>query len=82
MWQENKQLFHRAKLPLVVIGNVTDEVGFGGHCSSVWAELRKQYPEKMDPSKLEEVLKDDECLTKFLHDFQCKWKDESPRILT
>lgn len=36
----------------------------------------------MAVSKLEtEMLKDDECPTKFLHNYQCKWKDEIGSIL-
>lgn len=40
--------------------------------------MRRYYPEKMDPSWLErEVLKEGECPSKFLHNFQRKWSDET-----
>lgn len=62
-------------LPLVVTGNRANGVGFNGHRNQVWAELRKQYPEKMDLSKLEgEKLKDNECPAKFLRSFQTRWR--------
>lgn len=69
-----------------VMGNRSDHVGLGGHRSiaRVWAELRKHYPEKMDPSKFEgEVSKDDECPSKFFS-FQSlkKVKEESCRTPT
>lgn len=57
---------------------MADGIGFSGHRTRVWAELRRLYPEKMDPSKLDgERLKDDECPTKFLINFQKKWRDET-----
>lgn len=40
--------------------------------------LRDMYPTKMDPGKLEIIkLKDDENITKFVQDFQDKWRDET-----
>ncbi|XP_046870728.1 uncharacterized protein LOC124463065 [Hypomesus transpacificus] len=76
--QITEEIFQGAQLPIVVSGNQVDGVGFGGHRNQVWAELRKHYPEKMDPSKLEgEMLKDDECPSKFLHVFQRRWRDET-----
>lgn len=66
-----EDIFHGAQLSGAVTGNRADAVGFNGHRNQVWAELRKQYPEKMDPSKLEvEKIKDDECPAKFLRSFQ------------
>ena len=76
--QITEEVFQGAQLPRVVSGNQADGVGFGGHRTQLWAELRKHYPEKMDPSKLDgEKLKGDECPTKFLHAFQRRWRDET-----
>ena len=73
-----EEILLAAQLPTLVAGNRADDVGFGGFRNQVWAELRKQYPEKMDPSKLDgEALKDGESPSKFLHDFQRKWRDET-----
>lgn len=73
-----EEVFAAAQLLAVVQGNAADHVGFGGHRNQIWAELRKQYPEKMDPTKLEgEKLTDGECPAKFLHNFQRKWKEET-----
>lgn len=73
-----EEIFHGASLPAVVAGNAADGVGFNGHRNRVWAELRKQFPEKMDPSKLEgEKLNEKECPAKFLRTFQNKWREET-----
>lgn len=73
-----EEVFLGANLGALVGGNAADHVGFNGHRNSIWRELRKHYPEKMDPSKLEgEMLKDDDCPAKFLHSFQRKWREET-----
>ena len=57
----------QANLQLLVAGNRVDDVGFGGFRNDVWRELRKHFPEKMDPTKLEgEALKEGECCNYFL----------------
>ncbi len=73
-----KEIFVAAGLPMVVSGNRVDDVGFGGHRTKVWKQLREQYPDKMDPSKLHgETLKDSDNPSTFLCDFQQKWRDET-----
>ncbi len=77
-----EEIFVAEKLPGVVSGNREDDVGFGGHRTQVWDQLRKQYLEKMDPSKLdEEKLKVSDSPSKFLHDFQQKWIDQIGSII-
>ena len=72
------EILDNAGLAMAARGHTVDSVGFDGHRPRVWEHLRRHYPEKMDPSKLEgEMLKDEECPTKFLHNFQRKWKDET-----
>lgn len=70
-----------ASLGTLVGGNAADRVGFSGHRGSIWRELKKHFPEKMDPSKLEgETLKENECLAKILHSFQQKWREETGSV--
>lgn len=72
------EIFTSARLPALGIENALDPVPFGLHRNDVWKELRKQFPEKMDASKLEgEVLKDDESPSKFLRLFQRTWREET-----
>lgn len=73
-----EEIFQGAQLNAAVKGNTGDGVGFNGHCNNMWADLRKQSPEKMDPSILEgEKLKEEECPAKFLRSFQNKWREET-----
>lgn len=73
-----EEIFTAAGLGMVVRGNSSDHVGFGGHRTALWAQMQIQYTEKMDPSKLEgERLGNDECPLKFLHAFQHKWEEET-----
>ena len=73
-----EEVFKGAHMPAVLLGNSHDPLGFNGYRSRIWAQLRKQYPEKMDPSKLEgERLRDEECPAKFLRSFQNKWREET-----
>lgn len=44
-----EEIFYGALLPAAVTRNRVDGVDFNGHCNQVWAELRKQYPEKWTP---------------------------------
>lgn len=63
---------------MTLSNNSLDEIGFNPFHNVVWRELRRQFPEKMDPSKLEgETLKADECPAKFLQAFQRKWREET-----
>lgn len=50
----NEEIFIAANLPEVAQGNRVDSVGFGRHRNKVWAEFRKKYPEKVDPSNCKE----------------------------
>ena len=62
----------------VIKGNRNDALKFNNFRNEIWKELREQYPEKMDPSKLEgEKLKDGECPAKFLRAFQKRWREET-----
>ncbi|CAI5692236.1 unnamed protein product [Oreochromis niloticus] len=71
-------IFENAKLGRVCQSNLLDDVNMGMHRTVLWEALRKQYPDDGDPSSLEgEVLKDEECPSKWLHAFQRKWKDET-----
>lgn len=55
-----------------------DETPFDYIWTQVWQALRKLYPSKMDPSKLEkEYLKEDDSPFQFLHEFRRKWKAET-----
>ncbi|KAM3622627.1 uncharacterized protein V6R79_001318 [Siganus canaliculatus] len=79
--QMTEEVFLDAQLPLVVRGNTADHIGFGGHRNFIWTQLRRHYPEKMDPTKLEgEALNETECPAKFLRDFQRKWKEETGSV--
>ncbi|KAM3608188.1 uncharacterized protein V6R79_020607 [Siganus canaliculatus] len=68
--QMTEEVFLDAQLPLVVRGNTANHIDFGGHRNFIWAQLRRHYPEKMDPTKLEEeALNEAERPAKFLRDF-------------
>lgn len=60
----------------LALGDIKASMGFNAWRNAVWAELRKKYPEKMDPSKLEGGG-EDECPAKFLNAFQRKWREET-----
>ncbi|CAK6964818.1 uncharacterized protein LOC124463065 [Scomber scombrus] len=76
-----EEIFLNANLALVVTENQADHIGFNGFRGNVWTQVRNQYPEKMDPSKLEgEILKDGECPAKFLRTFQTKWREETGNV--
>lgn len=76
--QNTKEIFTDAGLSAAYGTNINDGVEFGGYRSRVWEQLRKHYPGKRDPSKLEgETLGEDECPSKFLHNFQKRWKEET-----
>ncbi|KAL7400975.1 hypothetical protein ABVT39_021042 [Epinephelus coioides] len=76
--QTTKEIFTDAGLNAAFGTNVNDGVEFGGYRSRVWEQLRKHYPAKRDPSKLEgETMGEDECPSKFLHNFQKRWKEET-----
>ncbi|KAJ8361983.1 hypothetical protein AAFF_G00407390 [Aldrovandia affinis] len=52
-------IFQQTGLSHLRDGHVADYVGFNGHRTKVWGELRRLYPDKLDPSKLEgEELKE------------------------
>lgn len=73
-----EEIFAGAGLLALIEGNTMDHSTFNPHRNRIWAELRKHFPEKMDPSKLEgETLKADECPATFLHAFQRKWREET-----
>lgn len=75
MWQKHPtvEIFSKA-------GHAVHYVGFGGFINNMWATLHQEYPEKIDPSKLEvERLNKDECVQKFLHSFQRRWRKETER---
>lgn len=62
----------------MVTSNRYDDVGFGGFRNRVWAALRRQFLERMDPTKLEgEVLAQSEYPKNFLRNFKQKWRDET-----
>ncbi|KAM3613819.1 uncharacterized protein V6R79_005486 [Siganus canaliculatus] len=68
--QMTEEMFLDAHLPLVVRGNTADHIDFGGHRNFIWTQLRRHYPEKIDPTKLEgEALNEAERPAKFLRDF-------------
>ncbi|KAL7374232.1 hypothetical protein ABVT39_024438 [Epinephelus coioides] len=76
--QTTHDMFVEARLSHAATSNTYDDEDFGTHHNRVWQQLRKQYPEERDPSKLEgETLKDDECSSRFLHNFQQRWKEET-----
>ncbi len=59
--QTTQEIFESARLPAAVTDNAIDDERFSGHRTQMWATLRKQFPEKMDPTKLEgEVLSESE----------------------
>ncbi|KAJ8411114.1 hypothetical protein AAFF_G00181490 [Aldrovandia affinis] len=65
-------------MPQLTGGYAADHVGFNGFRTRVWAEIRRLYPDKLDPSKLEgEQLKEGESVPKFLHTFQRRWREET-----
>ncbi|KAJ8361864.1 hypothetical protein AAFF_G00416090 [Aldrovandia affinis] len=71
-------IFQQTGLSHLRDGHVADYVGFNGHRTKVWGELRRLYPDKLDPSKLEgEELKEGESVPKFLHTFQRRWREET-----
>ena len=76
-----EEILEDAQLGMVARGNSADDASFGPHRGKVWEQLRKHFPEKMDPSRLEgEMLGEGECPTKFLHSFQRKWKDATGSV--
>lgn len=76
--QTTKEIFTDAGLNAAFGTHINDGVEFGGYRSRVWEQLRKHYPAKRDPSKLEgETMGEDECPSKFLHNFQKRWKEET-----
>ncbi|KAJ8390541.1 hypothetical protein AAFF_G00103380 [Aldrovandia affinis] len=46
-------IFQQTGLSHLRDGHVADYVGFNGHRTKVWGQLRRLYPDKLDPSKLE-----------------------------
>lgn len=71
-----EEIFEATGLGHLSKGNMSDQFGFCRR--KVWDELRKQFPEKMDASKLEgDKLKNEECPAKFLHNFQRRWREET-----
>lgn len=79
---KTEEIFNAAHLPGAIVSHRSDHLSFGAFRNPIWAELRRQYPEKMDPSKLDgETLKDSECPSKFLHTFQQKWRNETGSAL-
>ncbi|KAL7378214.1 hypothetical protein ABVT39_010382 [Epinephelus coioides] len=69
--QTTHEMFNDARLGLAVTSNTYDDRDFGKHRNRLWQQLRKQYPKKRDPTKLEgETLSEDECPSSFLHSFQ------------
>ncbi|KAL7369448.1 hypothetical protein ABVT39_005278 [Epinephelus coioides] len=76
--QITQEIFTEANVGAAIGNNYSDDVDFGHYRSKVWRQLRKHYPAKRDPSKLEgETLGENECPSKFLHTFQKKWKEET-----
>ncbi|KAL7391691.1 hypothetical protein ABVT39_012960 [Epinephelus coioides] len=76
--QTTQEILTDAGLTAAFGTNINDGVEFGRYRSRVWAQLRKHYPAKRDPSKLEgETMGEDECPSKFLHNFQKRWKEET-----
>ncbi|KAL7375428.1 hypothetical protein ABVT39_017142 [Epinephelus coioides] len=76
--QTTQEIVTDAGLTAAFGTNINDGVEFGRYRSRVWAQLRKHYPAKRDPSKLEgETMGEDECPSKFLHNFQKRWKEET-----
>ncbi|KAL7381783.1 hypothetical protein ABVT39_011217 [Epinephelus coioides] len=76
--QITQEIFTEASVGAAIGNNYSDDVDFGQYRSKVWRQLRKHYPAKRDPSKLEgETLGENECPSKFLHTFQKKWKEET-----
>ncbi|KAL7384178.1 hypothetical protein ABVT39_025661 [Epinephelus coioides] len=76
--QTTKEILTDAGLNAAFGTNLNDGVEFGRYRSRVWEQLRKHYPAKRDPSKLEgETMREDECPSKFLHNFQKRWKEET-----
>ncbi|KAL7382642.1 hypothetical protein ABVT39_025623 [Epinephelus coioides] len=75
--QITQEIFTEANVGAAIGNNYSDDVDFGHYHSKVWRQLRKHYPAKRDPSKLEgKTLGENECPSKFLHTFQKKWKEE------
>lgn len=65
------EVLNGAGLTRAVTGHTADKVGFDGFRTKLWEQLRSQYAEKMEMSKLEgETLGDEQCPTTFLHAFQ------------
>ncbi len=55
--QTTQESFESARLAAAVTDNAIDDMRFSGYRTRLWAAMRKQFPEKMDPTKLEgEVL--------------------------
>ncbi|KAL7392045.1 hypothetical protein ABVT39_018759 [Epinephelus coioides] len=76
--QTTLEIFTDARLSAAIGSNAYNDESFGHHRSRVWQQLRAHYPAKRDPSKLEgETMADDECPSKFLHNFQKRWKEET-----
>ncbi|KAL7395678.1 hypothetical protein ABVT39_021217 [Epinephelus coioides] len=76
--QTTQEMLNEALLGLAVTSNEYNDEDFGTHRNTVWQQLRRQYPERRDPTKLEgETLSENECPSKFLHTFQRRWKEET-----
>ncbi|KAL7392773.1 hypothetical protein ABVT39_001356 [Epinephelus coioides] len=76
--QTTQEIFTEANVGAAIGNNYSDDMDFGQCRSKVWRQLRKHYPAKRDPSKLEgETLGKNKCPSKFLHTFQKKWKEET-----
>lgn len=54
------EILKAVKLGRLIDGHTVDHVGFGGYRNEMWAELRRRYPDVLDPSKLDgEMLKEE-----------------------
>ncbi|KAL7381604.1 hypothetical protein ABVT39_008376 [Epinephelus coioides] len=74
----DKRIMALEETTAAVTGNTYDDEEFGRYRNKVRKQFRKQYPEKRDLSKLEgETLRDDECPSRFLHNFPRRRKEET-----
>ncbi|KAF5894257.1 uncharacterized protein DAT39_016022, partial [Clarias magur] len=72
------EILNKAGLKAATGQNTGNRLVFGQFRNKVWNALRKAYPTKMDPGKLESVtLKEDENVVKFINDFETKWREET-----
>ncbi|KAF5891944.1 uncharacterized protein DAT39_018350 [Clarias magur] len=64
------EILNEAGLQAAIGQNAGNSIAFGAFRNKVWNALRKAYPTKMYPGKLESVtLKEDENVVKFINDF-------------